>query len=120
MEWPKEKDNLLNVSVEGDGSVDTGETDSLFMDGRYVCLKAHIKNGSTFTGWSGDVESSDSIIYVKMDSTIEVKATFLNDATLSEDVLAPQMTIYPNPVKDKFVVKGVSNFDWKALCGQIG
>lgn len=107
MEWPKANINKLDIEISGEGDVVTGETDSVFMPGRYVCLKARSKNGSTFEGWTGDVESTDTLIYVRMDSAINVVASFLSQSTLDVNLPNEGLSIYPNPVEDVLYLNGL-------------
>ena len=107
MEWPKEKVNKLEVTIDGVGEVITGETDSLFMTGRYVCLRARTKNGSTFNGWTGDVESTDTMIYVRMDSTIHVTANYSHATAVQGNTLQNEISIYPNPVQNVLHIRGL-------------
>ncbi len=108
MEWPKEKIYSLHTEVMGWGDIITETEDTVFMPGRYVKLVAREKDGSAFDGWTGDVTSTDSVIYVEMDAAKSVTANFVSFTTTANVKEASNWILYPNPATDELYLTGVT------------
>jgi len=69
----------LNALVKGGGSVSVLEnaaSNNSYKKNTEIVLKADAGEGSIFTGWSGDVESDQATINLKMDSSKTLTANF--------------------------------------------
>lgn len=68
----------LNVKIVGPGVVDEylAETKSGLDAGAQVLLKAVPSEGAVFKGWSGDIEASENELYVDLNSSKVIIATF--------------------------------------------
>ena len=66
----------LTVTTEGEGTVTLDPDQESYEEGEEVTLTATPAEGWTFTGWSGDEESSEPSITLIMDSDKQVTATF--------------------------------------------
>jgi unsaturated rhamnogalacturonyl hydrolase len=97
MEWPKEKIYQLGVSEAGNGEVISTTAETLFMPGRYVKLTARPQAGNDFTGWTGDLTSADTVIYVKMDASKSITANFSINVAVNQLNSDNELTMYPNP-----------------------
>jgi hypothetical protein len=71
----------LDASVEGDGRVVSSAQGPLFANGQELLLTAVPSDGAVFTGWVGDVESTDNPLLVTMDDDVSVEARFETDET---------------------------------------
>lgn len=93
---------ILNVIVAGDGAVDFSNQES-YKEGTEVTLTAIESEGSVFTGWSGDVTSTEEEIVITMDQHYNVTANF--DIIQSvEQVNAQTFQVYPNPADDILII----------------
>lgn len=71
----------LDASVEGDGRVVSSAQGPLFASGQELLLTAVPSDGAVFTGWTGDIESTDNPLLVTMDDDVSVQARFETDTT---------------------------------------
>lgn len=81
-------DYLLSVNIEGKGSVEQEILASSVIETEYpfetvVELKATPKSGWEFTGWTGDINSTERNVIVTIDEEKEVTATFVELPTMS-------------------------------------
>lgn len=105
MEWPKEKIHRLSIDIEGKSGIVLKErNDSVFMPGEFVKVTARPSPESYFDGWTGDVESMDSIIYVKMDEAKSLTAQFSFKAANKHPNASDHLAVFPNPANDKLHV----------------
>ena len=66
----------LSVSVVGGGTINLNPSGGTYDQGTVVELEAVSDAGYQFAGWSGDLNSSDSVATITMDSDKNVTATF--------------------------------------------
>ncbi|NBD34654.1 MAG: DUF11 domain-containing protein, partial [Chloroflexi bacterium] len=66
----------LDVAVAGEGAVQVEPEQELYSFGQSVTLTATADPGWTFTGWSGDVDSTDNPLTITIESDTVVTATF--------------------------------------------
>lgn len=105
MEWPKEKINELTIETVGDGVAFSNSTETVFMPGRFVKLSAEANDGATFLGWTGDLTSNDTEIFIEMDAAKTVTANFSAGVGIHEVRQNDNWNIYPNPVKEILHIK---------------
>lgn len=109
MEWPKEKVYKLETNITGNGSIIENKPDALYMPGRFVKLTARAAEGENFTGWSGDITGSDTVVYVEMDASKSVTASFSGSTSSDPSIMKKEWGIAPNPVSDILIVSNVDS-----------
>ncbi|MDY0280524.1 MAG: endonuclease [Salinivirgaceae bacterium] len=81
----------LNVSIVGGGNVTVNGTTYLetqtFNENEIANLKAISQNGWQFSGWSGDVTSTNAITSVLMTSNKNITAIFVEQSETLEDIV---------------------------------
>lgn len=87
----------LNLSKNGQGSIQKNKSGSTFSSGTKVQLTAAAKEGWSFTGWGGSASSSRSSITVTMDSNKSISANFKKKPTPSPD---PEPEPDPEPTPE--------------------
>lgn len=119
MEWPKEKVYSLEINIDPQGEVIKSKEDSLYMPGEYVKLTAVPDGDDRFDGWSGDVTSTDKVIYLKMDADKQIMAHFGPGASIRNPGVV-DVKIYPNPANGKLsiVSKRNASFEMISLDGR--
>ncbi|MBN1935986.1 MAG: InlB B-repeat-containing protein [Anaerolineae bacterium] len=70
---------LLNITLDGSGTVTKNPDKSVYQSGEVVTLTATPATGWTFTGWSGDLSGSVSTKTITMDGDKSVTASFMSD-----------------------------------------
>jgi len=97
----------LTITTEGTGSVevdDAAYTDVITANsGTVFDLEAIAANGFNFTGWTGDVTSSESSVTVTMEGNKTVNARFSALSALPENEVSP-VIFYPNPVVSELFI----------------
>jgi uncharacterized repeat protein (TIGR02543 family) len=71
--------------------------------GTVLNLEAIAANGFNFTGWTGDITSSESSVTVTMEGNKTVNARFSALSALPENEVSP-VIIYPNPVVSELFI----------------
>ncbi|MFW5902360.1 MAG: InlB B-repeat-containing protein, partial [archaeon] len=69
-------ENELIVNVEGEGIVDPEEGTHNYTIGENITMEATPEEGYEFTGWTGDIESNETIMDVEIEEDLEVTANF--------------------------------------------
>ena len=96
-----------NLSIGGTGKVRiNGEEINLPFSGNYdygtkLAVEAVPAQNSQFSGWTGDVSSTDMVLYLTMDNSIKVQAGFLSATVSRSDNLALNKSVnVPDAVVD--------------------
>ena len=94
----------LTVTKAGTGSGTVTPENGVYTGSQF--LTAVADEGSTFIGWSGDVEGSTSVIAIYMDGPKNVTATFnKSDGINDPDAVKFDLSNYPNPFTGKTTIK---------------
>lgn len=89
----------LSVVINGQGVFNVDKTGP-YVTGDTVRLTAVPNTGWQFTGWSGDVTSTDNpLVYIVSNTNLTVEANF-QMAVNVDDLEAEAIQLFPNPVKD--------------------
>ncbi|MBN1187387.1 MAG: T9SS type A sorting domain-containing protein [Bacteroidales bacterium] len=90
---------ILSATVVGSGSINIVPDKKSFPAGDTVTLAPIPEAGWSFTGWTGDIESSDSVITVIMDSNIVLAANFTKSSGIStiNALVINNISVIPNP-----------------------
>jgi hypothetical protein len=89
----------LNAMVNGNGKigvVENASTKNTYNKNTEIVLKADAGEGSIFTGWSGDVESGQATINLKMDSSKTLTANFSSGYVIEINAEKGRVTKEPN------------------------
>ncbi|MDX9851675.1 MAG: choice-of-anchor Q domain-containing protein [Anaerolineaceae bacterium] len=68
--------NTLSVEIVGNGDVTKNPDKTSYSDGEFVTLTAFADPGWTFSGWSGDITSTENPLLVRIDGNTSLTASF--------------------------------------------
>ncbi|MDH7564232.1 MAG: PKD domain-containing protein [Candidatus Bathyarchaeota archaeon] len=82
----------LKVTTEGNGSITVNPSESTYAKGATVTLTAIPAEGWTFSGWTGDITSTDKLVNITMDSNkiIVARFTYNNPPVASDLSISPE------------------------------
>ncbi len=71
----------VNISPQGAGIVSLNPPGGIYVAGTTVTVSAQANNGYNFTGWSGDITSTDQVVQILMDTSKTITANFEGSST---------------------------------------
>ena len=97
----------VTVAVVGQGTVARDPDLTSYPHGTSLSLTATPADGFGFSGWSGDITSTDNPLVVSVTSNLNLTATFV-------DVVAPTVQLVSPNGGERLVVGAVRTVDWTA------
>lgn len=94
----------LTLLKEGLGSLSYGS--GAYIQGEFIVLEATPSSGWVFSGWTGDTVSAENPLTISIDSSMNIKANFVEKSSGVDDNLIELARIYPNPSSN-----GIFNID---------
>ncbi len=109
MEFPLPNYYTLEITKEGTGIVIMDPEANDYAEGTSVTLtaKSYSYSDYIFSYWKGDTVSTENPLTIKMDSTIEIEAVFIEPESSAVDeqvALEDIITVYPTPVQYSLTV----------------
>jgi hypothetical protein len=95
---------VITLATEGEGSIDVFPELDFYPTGTIVQLSAKPGENWEFAGWEGDIHSNNSEISLVIDDNINILAQFSTVISDSEIHETREVSIYPNPAKDHFII----------------
>jgi uncharacterized repeat protein (TIGR02543 family) len=93
----------LSINIIGSGSVTKTPDHAVYAHGETVTLTATPEAGWSFSGWSGDLTSSQSPIDIVMDSSKSITATFTQDQYTLAVTIVGSGTVSKSPDQATFI-----------------
>jgi hypothetical protein len=95
--------NILSLEFDASrGSVIKSPDKTVYDEGEEVVLTAEPKPGFRFSNWTGNINSNENPLTVKMDSTIVLTANFVPVYTVTISENTVNGTVEVSPVKDYY------------------
>ncbi len=93
----------LNIVTDKGRVVKAPDQDNYF-DGTIVKLTATADEGYEFSAWTGDLTGTNSIVTLRLDSSINITANFIPSATYKLDVIAENGSVIKSPEQNEYIV----------------
>jgi len=95
---------ILDIVAEN-GTVEKSLDQGDYFEGTIVKLTATAKEGYKFSAWTGDLTGTNSIVTLRLDSSINIRANFIaNAAFYTLDVRAENGSVIKSPEQDEYIV----------------
>jgi len=96
----------VNITAEN-GIVERSPALDEYDAGSELILTATPAEGFVFKEWTGDTVSSDNPLTVRVDSVLDITASFILETGYQSEWFSNDLIIYPNPVDKQLNVKNI-------------
>jgi len=96
----------VNITAEN-GIVERSPALDEYDAGSELILTATPAEGFVFDEWRGDTVSSDNPLTVRVDSVLDISASFILETGYQSEWFSKDLIIYPNPVDKQLNVKNI-------------
>ncbi|WP_298763474.1 T9SS type A sorting domain-containing protein [uncultured Polaribacter sp.] len=103
----------VNITKEGNGLINYKSGTSF--NGQVFNLNAIANSDWEFTGWTGDIESTENPLTLTVNSDVNIKAVFVQKSlSVVENQVKDAFVVYPNPSNNGvFNLKNTTNQNWE-------